>query len=105
MNIPHLTQTGRSVFYPQIRERLRQAIDVWPRHVRLNRTGGYSGNVTVTIRRINEAEFEANKELRDWTRFPARIRAAATALRDAGHRGRFNIVHQNGELSVNVNQD
>jgi len=101
MNIPHLTHTDRSDFYSQIRESLRQANDVWPLLVPLNKTGGYSGDVTVTIRRTNEAEFEADVELGDWTRFPARIRAAATALRDAGLLGRFEIDHQDGQLTVN----
>lgn len=101
MNIPHLTHTDRSDFYAKIREGLQQANGVWPVVVPLNKAGGYSGHVTIAIRHTDEAEFDADVELRDWTRFPARIRAAATALRDAGFRGRFEIVHQDGQLTVN----
>ncbi|MBM3793883.1 MAG: hypothetical protein FJW31_07395 [Acidobacteria bacterium] len=99
MNIPHLTHTGRSEFYPKIRESLRQANGAWP-VVPLDKTGGYSGDVTIAILHTNEDEVETDVELGDWTRFPARIRAAATALRDAGLRGRFEIDHEDGQLTV-----
>lgn len=100
MNIPHLTHTDRSDFYPQIREGLQQANGVWPVLVPLNKAGGYSGHVTVTIRRTDEAEFDADVELGDWTRFPARIRAATTALRDAGRLGSYQVSHKDGTLEV-----
>jgi hypothetical protein len=105
MKIPHLTQTDRSEFYPLIREALRGAENQFPVTVPLGKPGGYNGEVTLTTRAANEAEFEANLELTDWTRFPARIRAAATALRDSGRFGTFNVTHAEGQVTIDRTAD
>ena len=100
MKIPHLTQTGRSQFYPLVREALDESGNRWPVVVQFPKTGGYGGTVRVTIRSATEAEFEADLELNDWTRFPARIRAAATALRESGRLGSYQVKHHDGTLEV-----
>jgi len=73
---------------------------VFPLTVPLGNPGGYSGQASIAIHAANEAEFEAGMELADWTRFPARIRAAATALRDAGRFGTFSVEHEEGTLII-----
>ena len=98
MKIPHLTQTGRSQFYPLVREALRESGKRWPVVVHFPKSGGYNGAVKVTIGSATEAEFEADLELTDWTRFPARIRAAATAFRDSGRLGSYQVKHNDGTL-------
>jgi hypothetical protein len=80
MKNPHLTQTGRSQFYPLVREALRESGKRWPVVVQSPKNGGYDGAVKVTIGSATGAEFEADLELTDWTRLPARIRNAASAL-------------------------
>jgi hypothetical protein len=62
---------------------------------------GYDGEVLVDISVEHDDSFAADWESSDETRFPARIRAAATALRDRGCYGRFLIVHKQGELTIN----
>ena len=62
--------------------------------------GGYSGSIRVKIEKSQTLEFPADWESKDWTRFPARIRAAATALRDTSHFGTFDISHQDGTLRI-----
>jgi len=71
-----------------------------PVTVDLRISGGYGGCIRVKIDRSHLREFEANWENEDWTRFPARIRAAATALRDTGHFGTFDISHEDGALLI-----
>jgi hypothetical protein len=105
MNVPHLTQSDRSEFYPLIREALRQAENRFPVAVPLGKPGGYSGSVTLTIKAANEAEFAVDLDMLDWTRFPARIRAATTALRDSGRLGTYHVTHREGQLTINPAPD
>ena len=79
MKIPHLTQTSRSQFNPLVREALRESGKRWLVVVHFSKTGDHDGTVKVTIGSAIGAEFEADLELTDWTRFPVRIRNAATA--------------------------
>ena len=58
--------------------------------IQLDQPGGYSGNLTVGIFE-NESRFKADWENADISRFPARIKATATALRDLGKFGSFEI--------------
>jgi hypothetical protein len=102
MKIPHLTRPDRSRFYPLVCKALEQAKGTFPVATSLTKPGGYSGTVVVTLGKPREIEFEADVQLTDWTRFPARIRAAVTALRDDGNTGRFRIAHHNGHLSIDV---
>jgi hypothetical protein len=62
---------------------------------------GYPGKVTVVIRSDNPLVFDTNwGGASDPTRFPARIKAAATALRECGLDGSFDIEHEAGELVI-----
>jgi hypothetical protein len=100
MKIPHLTQTHLSKFYPLAKDALTKAAGKWPVLVTLGKPGGYNGEREVAITTAHEPEFESDFEADDWTRFPARIRAAATALRDAGFTSSFLISHKDGELRI-----
>lgn len=62
--------------------------------------GGYPGRVTVTIRAGDGASFETDWEGTDITRFPARIKAAATALLNCECVGRFVVSHERGLLTL-----
>lgn len=62
--------------------------------------GGYRGTVEVEISAGPSSEFEAGVEIADVTRFPVRIRAAATALREHHCWGRYEITHQDGTLTI-----
>ncbi len=68
-------------------------------HIALE-AGGYQGKIKVAIDAGNSTHFETDWSAGDPTRFPARIKAAATALRDRGSTGRFEISHANGVLSI-----
>jgi len=64
--------------------------------------GGYDAAIRVFISSTNRDAFETNWSSPDPTRFPARIRAAATALRNCGFTGPIEIAHRNGELFVQM---
>jgi hypothetical protein len=98
MRIPFLVQEGK--FLPAIRSVIKDSGVRMPVTVELQVCGGYGGTIRVKIERLQLLEFEADWESRDWTRFPARIRAAATALRDTGHFGTFDISHNEGTLRI-----
>ena len=98
MKIPHLTRNGS--FRPQMREAIADLKDCDSVQVSLAPAGGYKGDLILRIESSNEKEFEANRELSDWTRFPARIRATATELRDQGFTGSFRITHDSGILTI-----
>jgi hypothetical protein len=70
-----------------------------PVHVDLQE-GGYNGRVIVTIRTNDRSAFNTDWESTDPTRFPARIKAAATALLHCGCEGRFEISHTDGLLTI-----
>jgi hypothetical protein len=61
---------------------------------------GYPGRVVVEIRDGDGASFGTDWEASDRTRFPARIRAAATGLHNCGCSGRFVITHRNGVFEI-----
>ena len=63
-------------------------------------SGGYNGHVKITIDPQNPSTFITDWSNTDATRFPARIKAAATALRDSGYVGRFEIRHLDGALEM-----
>jgi len=102
VTIPHFTHPDRSEFYPLIREALRNAAGKWPLEINLNSKGGYAGSINVRITKATEQEFETDREFTDSTRFPARIRAACTALRDEGCFGSFTISHTDGDLTISL---
>ncbi len=66
----------------------------------LLKNGGYNAEIIVTIDLKNKIMFDTNWENSDPTRFPARIKAAATALLNLKHDGQFIITHNNGYLKI-----
>jgi len=98
MKIPYLVRDGK--FRPTIRNELEAKGCLDKLEINLKMPGGYRGNVEVAIGGPTEKEFEANVNISDRTRFPARIRAAATALRDRGCKGLFQIQHNNGKVQI-----
>jgi hypothetical protein len=63
-------------------------------------TPGYAGRVIVEIRADDRSGFGTDWEASDPTRFPARIRAAATGLYNCGCFGRFAISHREGVVEI-----
>jgi 5-methylcytosine-specific restriction protein A len=98
MEIPHLTQEG--IFRPQVREAIGNLSSNDEVTATLPPRGGYSGAIEITIVDPGEDHFGANVDLSDWTRFPARIRAIATELREQGFTGRFLVTHNDGEVAI-----
>jgi len=62
--------------------------------------GGYSGQVKVDIIDGDPDGFCVDWKGSDPTRFPARIKAAATALYRCKYFGKFLITHANGKLTI-----
>jgi hypothetical protein len=67
-----------------------------------DKSGGYDEAVVVAIRDGDHSFFGSNWEGRDPTRFPARVKAAATALLNCGCYGRYLIEHQDGALAIRL---
>lgn len=67
-------------------------IDLGPR--------GYERDVEITIPATGRTTFTSNWSGSDPSRFSARIRAAATALRDRGLSGRYHVTHFSGILTI-----
>jgi hypothetical protein len=61
---------------------------------------GYVNDAVVIIDPHDRNEFETDLELRDPSRFPARMKAAATALRDCNCSGRYRISHNEGRVFI-----
>jgi hypothetical protein len=104
MHIPHLTRPDTSDFYPVVRDSLPAARPLpvgTTISCDLPASGGYAGDVVVDI--FDGPEFGTDwtsSDPDDWSRFPARIRAAATALRDSGLRGSYRITHKDGAVTI-----
>ena len=62
--------------------------------------GGYDGRVVVTIRLNDRTWFGTDWTSADPTRFPVRIKAAATALLNCGCEGAFEVSHADGLLTI-----
>jgi hypothetical protein len=62
--------------------------------------GGYQGHIAVTIDAVDREYFGTDWSGNDSTRFPARVKAAATALRNCNVHGSFLITHDNGVLEI-----
>ena len=61
--------------------------------------GGYNGEIVVNID-DNKNTFDTSWKSSDPTRFPARIKAATTALKQSGCFGAYKITHYNGVLTI-----
>lgn len=104
--IPYLRNTATSDFYAQVQEVIEREMPLDPGKTivwNFQKTGGYELAVEVIIK--PGEEFVSNREYRDPTRFPARIRAAATALRDTGNFGLYSISHRESVLTINQSPD
>ena len=64
-------------------------------------TDGYSGEFEIDVSTDNNNFNVSDYNNNDTTRFPARIRAAATALRSLNILGKFRISHNSGVLKIN----
>ncbi len=62
--------------------------------------GGYAGEVTVVIDKENKKEFNTDWIGSDSSRFPARIKAAASALKNQNCFGEFKVTHNEGILEI-----
>jgi hypothetical protein len=105
-DIPYLSNVSRSNFYPKVREVIEREmpIDVGKTvECNLQKPGGYELAVDVVIK--PGEEFQSDRGYRDSTRFPARIRAAATALRDSGNFGLYSISHRESVLTIKQLRD
>jgi hypothetical protein len=107
--IPHLKRTGQSSFYHDCRAAIESRTDpsapTPPIHVAFEAgADGYPGDVWVQIQREDEDTFLTDWDGSDPPRFPARIRAATTAIRDAGRRGHFRIWHEKSDLVILPNE-
>jgi len=100
MRIPFLIHQGQ--FRLVIQDAIQNAEGKFPVTVQLQTGGGYSGSIRVEITEASPREFHSDWEGTDPTRFPARIRAAATALRDTKQLGTFLITHKDGEICISA---
>ena len=102
MAIPYNQQMSR--FYAPCREAIEGCIRTGrlgePATVRLASRGGYGGDVHIHVDPGQAEQFWTDWASSDPTRFPARIRAAATALRDTTRGGRFRVAHDDGTLTI-----
>jgi hypothetical protein len=63
-------------------------------------SGGYQGNVVVDIRAGDPQSFGTDWTGNDPSRFPARIKAVATALFNCGCCGRYRVSHEDGIIQL-----
>jgi hypothetical protein len=96
---------SRSDFYTPVRDALEDQVErfVMRETVALSfaaEADGYSGDVVVEIAPGQEESFRTDWSGSDPSRFPARIRAAATALRDDRRFGWHRIRHEEGDLRI-----
>lgn len=104
--VSHLKRPGQSSFYEPCRSALRRGNDLLlagPAAVEFEKEkAGYPGDELIEIQSRQEGVFRTDWEGSDPTRFPARIKAAATALRDEGYRGTFRVWHEEGTLVISA---
>ena len=91
--IPYNTKSGgyRATIAAYLRDNEATPEDGSTVSIDLGKSGGYTGTIPVMIPVEETSAFEADWVNEDMTRFPARIKAAATALKDLGHSGTFRI--------------
>ncbi len=61
---------------------------------------GYNEKLKITIEKIDSVSFQTNWVSSDPSRFPARIRAAASALFRQGCFGEYLISHYSGTITI-----
>jgi hypothetical protein len=96
MLIPHLVKQGSfrpklSRWIGQVKEQIEEGSLA---QMDLQKGGGYPGeNIKITIMQKDIKNFDTDWEFEDWTRFPARIRALATAFKDNWMWGTYLVSH------------
>ena len=103
MLIPFLVKRGsfRPKFDVWITERKVKINEGTKLRVDLRKTGGYPAkDLQITISQDGQNFFQTDWEYQDWTRFPARIRALATSLRDQNLWGKYLVSHNDGEIEL-----
>ena len=99
----HITYAARSRFFQPIEDVVIEERDALmmgqPIQVVLE-PGGYHGHMQITIDAGDTSGFETTWAHNDPSRFPARIRAAATVLFQRACNGVFFIAHENGVMSI-----
>jgi len=103
--IDHLKRPNQSAFYDLCQSILQEVGNELQLKKPLKVTfeadkGGFPDDERVEIGGPDEKTFQTDWDGSDPTRFPARIRAAATALRDEGWRGTYRIRHEAGSLQI-----
>jgi len=83
----------------EIDKQFKNLNDGQPITINFNETGGYNGEIVVDIKE-SKSIFSTFWENSDPTRFPARIKAAATALKEKRCFGVHKIIHYNGSLTI-----
>ena len=94
---------SRSKFLAKCEETIRTRLDELRNGFKLQvefESGGYNNRVVVTLDSGNHIEFDTDWEQKDTTRFPARIKAAATALHNCSCFGSYEIAHDDGNLEI-----
>jgi hypothetical protein len=103
MRIPYLVKRGSflSKFVTWILEYTQELDRGQTITLDLEKPGGYPArDLRIEIVGNDSGFFETDWEYQDWTRFPARVRALATALRDAQLWGRYQVSHSEGEVEL-----
>ncbi len=100
MNIPYAIRSKFTAFCQEGITAQQEALNDGKAVQIALEAGGYPGKINVIIDAGKLTEFETDWSAGDQTRFPARIKAAATALRDCGSTGSFDISHADGVLSI-----
>lgn len=99
--------TIRSKFLRVIEEdlhRLRSQLNVGLAVQMVLEPGGYDGDTIIAIQPGDAHAFATDWHGKDYTRFPQRIRAAATALHHCQFQGLFRIIHKDGTLVIQALQ-
>ena len=103
MLIPHLVRQGSfrpklSKWIGQVKLQIEEGSTV---KMDLQKGGGYPGeNIKITIVKDDIKNFDTDWEHQDPTRFPARIRALATALQDNWMWGTYLASHNDGVIKL-----
>ena len=100
MNIPYMLRSKFIAPCEEIITAQQERLDAGQEIVVPLKAGGYSADVVITLHSADAFKFEAEWASSDPTRFPVRVRAAATALKNCGSTGCFSISHADGTLSI-----
>jgi hypothetical protein len=103
MLIPYLVKRGsfRPKFYAWITKHKMEISEGAILRINLGKTGGYPAEgLRITLSQADQSFFRTDWDYHDWTRFPARIRALATSLRDQNLWGTYLTFHNNGKVAL-----